>query len=191
MVLPTQWSAVSACIPKCTEEWVFVMIFTLHPSSRRPGGSFRCPRSRSAAGFRHRGSEAQGPPRPSRCQCCTSTSSRSTVREALELFGQVLEDDVPFDGLQVPRRHGCECIPDSGDGDALRGHHEVVHSPVCIPPAASRNSSRCWHPNPSKWWLLVRSVDVRCVPQPDKGIHQQLRVVLLSLRPSASIFCRA
>ena len=39
-----------------------------------------------------------------------------SVHEALELFGQVLEDDaVRFDGLQVPRRHGCECIPYSGD----------------------------------------------------------------------------
>ena len=46
-------------------------------------------------------------------------------------FGQVLEDDaVRFDGLQVPRRHGCECIPYSGDGDVLRGHHEVVHGPA-------------------------------------------------------------
>ena len=46
-----------------------------------------------------------------------------SVHEALELFGQVLEDDaVRFDGLQVPRRHGCECIPHSGDGDVLRGH---------------------------------------------------------------------
>ena len=53
------------------------------------------------------------------------------VHKALELFGQVLEDDaVRFDGLQVPRRHGCECIPDSGDGDVLRGHHEVVHRPA-------------------------------------------------------------
>ena len=34
-VLRNQWSAVSACMPKfCTEEWVFVMIFTLYPSSR-------------------------------------------------------------------------------------------------------------------------------------------------------------
>ena len=35
-VLCAQWSAVSACMPKfCTEEWVFVMILTLYPSSRR------------------------------------------------------------------------------------------------------------------------------------------------------------
>ena len=35
-VLRAQWSAVSACMPKfCTEEWVFVMILTLYPSSRR------------------------------------------------------------------------------------------------------------------------------------------------------------
>ena len=57
-----------------------------------------------------------------------------SVHEALELFGQVLKDDaVRFDGLQVPRRHGwagCECIPYSGDGDVLRGHHEVVHGPA-------------------------------------------------------------
>ena len=40
------------------------------------------------------------------------------VHEALELFGQVLEDDaVRFHGLKVPRRHGCECIPDAGDRD--------------------------------------------------------------------------
>ena len=35
-VLRAQWSAVSAYMPKfCTEEWVFVMILTLYPSSRR------------------------------------------------------------------------------------------------------------------------------------------------------------
>ena len=53
------------------------------------------------------------------------------VHEALELFGQVLEDDaVRFHGLKVPRRHGCECIPDAGDRHILRGHHEVVHGPT-------------------------------------------------------------
>ena len=53
------------------------------------------------------------------------------VHEALELFGQVLEDDaVRFHGLQVPRRHGGQCVPDAGDRDVLRGHHEVVHGPT-------------------------------------------------------------
>ena len=49
------------------------------------------------------------------------------VHEALELFGQVLEDDaVRFNRLQVPRRHGGERVPDAADRDVLRGHHEVV-----------------------------------------------------------------
>ena len=53
------------------------------------------------------------------------------VHEALELFGQVLEDDaVRLHGLQVPRRHGGKCIPDAADRDVLRGHHEVVHGPT-------------------------------------------------------------
>ena len=53
------------------------------------------------------------------------------VHEALELFGQVLEDDaVRLHGLQVPRRHGGQCIPDAADRDVLRGHHEVVHGPT-------------------------------------------------------------
>ena len=38
------------------------------------------------------------------------------VHEALELFGQVLEDDaVRFHGFQVPRRHGGQCVPDARD----------------------------------------------------------------------------
>ena len=55
------------------------------------------------------------------------------VHEALELFGQVLEDDaVRFHGLKVPRRHGGQCIPDAADRDVLRGHHEVVHGPTAL-----------------------------------------------------------
>ena len=65
------------------------------------------------------------------------------VHEALELFGQVLEDDaVRFDGLQVPRRHGGRCVPDAGDRDVLRGHHEVVHGPTA-PVGTAAGSRRC------------------------------------------------
>ena len=124
-----------------------------------------------------------------------------SVHEALELFGQVLEDDaVRFDGLQVPRRHGCECIPYSGDGDILRGHHEVVHGPAApIGQQLDHVDVIPVHPThgvqeqlpvlaPGAVELVVAGahgvdeVHVAC-PEPDEGIHRQLRVVLFSLRP--------
>ena len=124
-----------------------------------------------------------------------------SVHEALELFGQVLEDDaVRFDGLQVPRRHGCECIPYSGDGDVLRGHHEVVHGPAApIGQQLGHVDVIPVHPThgvqeqlpvlaPGAVELVVAGahgvdeVHVAC-PKPDEGIHRQLRVVLFSLRP--------
>ena len=124
------------------------------------------------------------------------------VHEALELFGQVLEDDaVRFDGLQVPRRHGCECIPYSGDGDVLRGHHEVVHGPAApIGQQLGHVDVIPVHPTrgvqeqlpvlaPGAVELVVAGahgvdeVHVAC-PEPDEGIHRQLRVVLFFLRPS-------
>ena len=124
-----------------------------------------------------------------------------SVHEALELFGQVLEDDaVRFDGLQVPRRHGCECIPYSGDGDVLRGHHEVVHGPAApIGQQLGHVDVIPVHPThgvqeelpvlaPGAVELVVAGahgvdeVHVAC-PEPDEGVHRQLRVMLLSLRP--------
>ena len=124
------------------------------------------------------------------------------VHEALELFGQVLEDDaVRFDGLQVPRRHGCECIPYSGDGDVLRGHHEVVRGPAApIGQQLGHVDVIPVHPTrgvqeqlpvlaPGAVELVVAGahgvdeVHVAC-PEPDEGIHRQLRVVLFFLRPS-------
>ena len=106
------------------------------------------------------------------------------VHEALELFGQVLEDDaVRLHGLQVPRRHGGQCIPDAADRDVLRGHHEVVHGPtapvgqevghvdvVPVHPAGGvQEQLRCWQPEPSNWWLLgVDEVHV-ARPEPDEA----------------------
>ena len=119
------------------------------------------------------------------------------IHEALELFGQVLEDDaVRFDGLQVPRRHGCECIPDSGDGDVLRGHHEVVHRPAApvgqqlghvdvIPVHPTRGVQKQLPVlAPGAVELVVAGAHGVDEAEPDEGIHRQLRVVLLSLRPS-------
>ena len=106
--------------------------------------------------------------------------TRPSTIEALELFGQVLEDDaVRFHGLKVPRRHGCECIPDAGDRHILRGHHEVVHGPTApVGQQLARGAVE----------LVVagaHGVDEVHVarPEPDEGVHRQLRVVLLSLGP--------
>ena len=95
------------------------------------------------------------------------------------------------------RWHGCECIPYSGDGDVLR-HHEVVHGPAA-PVGQQLGHVDVIHPTrgvqeqlpvlaPGTVELVVAGahgvdeVHVAC-PEPDEGIHRQLGVVLLSLRP--------
>ena len=123
------------------------------------------------------------------------------VHEALELFGQVLEDDaVRLHGLQVPRRHGGQCIPDAADRDVLRGHHEVVHGPTApvgqqlghvdvVPVHPARGVQEQLPVLAAGAVELVvagaHGVDEVHVarPEPDEGVHRQLRVVLLSLRP--------
>ena len=123
------------------------------------------------------------------------------VHEALELFGQVLEDDaVRFHGLQVPRRHGGQCVPDAGDRDVLRGHHEVVHGPTApvgqqlghvdvVPVHPARGVQEQLPVLAAGAVELVvagaHGVDEVHVarPEPDEGVNGQLRVVLLSLRP--------
>ena len=123
------------------------------------------------------------------------------VHEALELFGQVLEDDaVRLHGLQVPRRHGGQCIPDAADRDVLRGHHEVVHGPTApvgqqlghvdvVPVHPARGVQEQLPVLAAGAVELVvagaHGVDEVHVarPEPDEGVNGQLRVVLLSLRP--------
>ena len=123
------------------------------------------------------------------------------VHEALELFGQVLEDDaVRLHGLQVPRRHGGQCIPDAADRDVLRGHHEVVHGPTApvgqqlghvdvVPVHPARGVQEQLPVLAAGAVELVvagaHGVDEVHVarPEPDEGVNGQLRVVLRSLRP--------
>ena len=83
------------------------------------------------------------------------------IHEALELFGQVLGDDaVRFDGLKVP---GGERVPDAGDRDVLRGHHEVVHGPTApVGQQLGQNNCRCWQPEPSTGVHGVDEVHVTC-----------------------------
>ena len=120
------------------------------------------------------------------------------VHEALELFGQLLEDDaVRLHGLQVPRRHGGQCIPDAADRDVLRGHHEVVHGPTApvgqqlghvdvVPVHPARGVQEQLPVLAAGAVELVvagaHGVDEVHVarPDPDDGVHRQLRVVLLS-----------
>ena len=123
------------------------------------------------------------------------------VHEALELFGQVLEDDaVRFHGLKVFRRHGGERVPDAADRDVLRGHHEVVQGPaapvgqqlghVDVVPVHPARGVQEQVPvlGGGAVELVVagaHGVDEVHVarPEPDQSVHRQLRVVLLSLRP--------
>ena len=123
------------------------------------------------------------------------------VHEALELFGQVLEDDaVRFNRLQVPRRHGGERVPDAADRDVLQCHHEVVHgstAPVgqqlrhvdVVPVHPARGVQEQLPVLAAGAVELVvagaHGVDEVHVarPEPHEGVHRQLRVVLLSLRP--------
>ena len=130
------------------------------------------------------------------------------VHEALELFGQVLEDDaVRLHGLQVPRRHSGQCIPDAADRDVLRGHHEVVRGPTApvgqqlghvdvVPVHPARGVQEQLPVLAAGAVELVvagaHGVDEVHVarPDPDEGVHRQLRVVLPSGQ-AASICCRA
>ena len=123
------------------------------------------------------------------------------VHKTPELFGQVLEDDaVRFHCLKVPRRHGCECIPDAADRDVLRGHHEVVHGPTApvgqqlghidvVPVHPARGVQEQLPVLAAGAVELVvagaHGVDEVHVarPEPDQSVHRQLRVMLLSLRP--------
>ena len=119
------------------------------------------------------------------------------VHKALELFGQ---DAVRFNRLQVPRRHGGERVPDAADRDVLRGHHEVVHGPTApvgqqlghvdvVPVHPARGVQEQLPVLAAGAVELVvagaHGVDEVHVarPEPDEGVHRQLRVVLLSLRP--------
>ena len=190
------------------------MILTLYPSSRGghdlarqvgfPGA--RVARQQKAFAFE---AVEHGVPRdlPVRCAAIIRTLGLDSgdpvlALEALDLLAPVHGRAVGvfLADQAVPRRHGCECIPDAADRDVLRGHHEVVHGPtapvgqqlghidvVPVHPARGVQEQLPVLP-PGAVELVVagaHGVDEVHVarPEPDQSVHRQLRVMLLSLRP--------